>query len=324
MHVNQSRFLLADVGGTQTRIAIDDLRTGPNCIHIFDNAKFADLASLLSTYFSQIDLDHHPRIGAIAVASPIQGDTVQMTNRRWKFSIKTLRKHLGLNLLHVINDFTAVALAVPHIKGKGRVRIGKGGVPLPGFPIGILGPGTGLGVSVLIPDGKEWRPLASEGGHATLATVTEEEARIVKRLRERYGHVSAERVLSGPGLVALYRVITELEGLSFDKVTPEEISQRALRSSDPLALRTLETFFAMLGTVAGNLALIMEARGGVYLAGGILPKMVQSLKNSQFRERFTGKGRFRTYLRAIPTFLICEPCPALRGLHVYLKRVTRT
>lgn len=320
--VSQAEYLLADVGGTQTRVAIGDMKTGPTRIQIFDNVKFTDLASLFITYFSNIKLEHWPRVGAIAVASPIQGNNVRMTNRNWKFSIKSMRKHLGLKFLHVLNDFTAIAHAIPDIKEKGRIRIGRSGTPQHGYPMGVLGPGTGLGVSALIPAGNVWYTLESEGGHATLATVTEEEARIVGRLRVWYGHVSAERVLSGPGLVTLYRAIADLEGLvADDKITPDEISRRALLGNDPLASRTLNIFFAMLGTVAGNLALILGARGGVYLAGGILPKVAQALKCSQFRERFTGKGRFCTYLKTIPTYLILDPYPALRGLHGYLKHV---
>ncbi len=317
--VCQAEYLLADVGGTQTRVAIGDMKTGPSCIKIFDNVKFMDLASLLSAYFSQSGIEYRPRVGAIAVASPIQGDSVRFTNRNWKFSIKTMRRRLGLKLLHVLNDFTAIAHAIPDIKEKGRIRIGKSGAPQPGYPIGVLGPGTGLGVSALIPAGNVWHTLESEGGHATLATVTEEEARIVGRLRAWYGHVSAERILSGPGLVTLYRTIADLEELAADIITPDEISQRALFGNDVLASRTLNIFFALLGTVAGNLALTLGARGGVYLAGGILPNMTQALKCSQFRERFTGKGRFCSYLKTIPTYLILDPYPALHGLHAYLK-----
>jgi len=312
-----------DVGGTQTRVAIGNRKAGPACCSIFDNAEYPDLVSLIFTYFSQIGLDHHPRVGVIAVASPVQGDVVRMTNRNWKFSVQAMRKHLGLKLLHVLNDFTAVAYAVPYTRGKSRIRIGRSGVAQPGFPIGILGPGTGLGVSALIPSGKGWYPIASEGGHATLGAETEEEARIIERMREWYGHISAERVLSGPGLAALYRAIVDLEGQYPGEITPEEVSRRALMANDPLAIRTLNIFFAMLGTVAGNLALILGARGGIYLAGGILPVMVQALQQSQFRERFISKGRFRPYLNTIPTYLILDPYPALHGLHVYLKYVMR-
>jgi len=319
--VIQTEYLLADVGGTQTRVAIGDMKTGPTCFRVFDNSEYPDIASLVFAYFSQIGLNHLPRIGVIAVASPIQGDMVRMTNRNWKFSVQAMQKRLGLKLLHVLNDFTAVAYAVPYIRGKGRTRIGSSGVAQPGFPIGVLGPGTGLGVSALIPAGNVWHTLESEGGHVTLATVTEEEARIVGRLRAWYGHVSAERVLSGPGLANLYRAIADLEGLATDMITPDEISRRALFGNDPLASRTLNIFFAMLGTVAGNLALTLGARGGVYLAGGILPNMMQAMKCSQFRERFTGKGRFCSYLKTIPTYLILDPYPALRGLHGYLKHV---
>ena len=193
----------------------------------------------------------------------------------------------------------------------------RGGCAVASAPMALIGPGTGLGVSGLVPDGQGgWLPLAGEGGHVSLAAQTDLEAQVIQQLARRYeGHVSAERVLSGPGLVALHQALAALRGMTADPdITPAHITQAALQAHDPLSLQTLETFSAFLGTVAGDLALTLGARGGVYLGGGILPHWRGWLAQSPFRARFEAKGRYRDYMAAIPVWWIDAPTsPALLG-----------
>lgn len=308
--------LLADIGGTNTRLAVlsPDGREGH--AQTCRNADFGSLAALLRDYLSTLPAETRPARGALAVACPVDGDAVRLTNLDWRFSIAELGAALKLAPLHVINDFTAVALAVPRLQPVDWVPIG-GGTAVPDSPIGVIGPGTGLGVSGLVPaGGGSWVALAGEGGHASLAAATAQEAAILDALRRRHGHVSAERVVSGPGLLDLYHLMA---GKPNQLKSAEEVTGRA-NDGYVMAQEALGLFFSFLGNVAGNLALTLGARGGVYLAGGILPRMAEALAASAFRERFVAKGRFRAYLEAIPTRLILAPCPAFKGLAACLEQ----
>ena len=305
--------LVADIGGTHARFALvgaDGEAVNPLVLRCAD---YEGPAPAIKAYLADQGGGAAPRHGAFAVASVIDGDRIELTNSPWRFSIDATRQALGLERLEVVNDFTAVALSVRHLKPTDLLAIG-GGAAEPGLPIAVLGPGTGLGVSALIPsaDG-EWTALATEGGHVTMAAATEREARILDRLRSQFDHVSAERVLSGPGLVNLHCALRGLSGLGEESVTPAELSRRAL-SGDPLASEALEMFFAMLGTVAGNLALSLGARGGVVIAGGIVPQLLPAFLASGFRRRFEEKGRFDGYLSAIPVQVTIHPYPAFVGL----------
>ena len=307
--------LLADIGGTNARFA---LSTGSGIEHeqVLACAGFASLEEAARAYLQSTGAT--PAIGAFAVASPITGDTVRMTNLPWTFSIEAVRRALGLERLEMINDFTAVALSIPHLAPADRVQVGSG-TARPGAPIAIIGPGSGLGVSALVPGARGWMALASEGGHVTLPAVTEREAAVIAHLRADHGHVSAERLVSGPGLVALYETLAAL-----DRTTPATaseaaaISRAALAGHDPLAREALSVFCALLGTLAGNLALTLGALGGVYIAGGIVPRLVDFLSASEFRHRFTAKGRMSTYLEPVPTFVVIHKLPALVGLRARL------
>ncbi|MDH3769203.1 MAG: glucokinase, partial [Gammaproteobacteria bacterium] len=249
---------------------------------------------------------------AIAVAAPVTGDEVRMTNRNWHFSKHVLREELKLDRLEIINDFTAVALSLPRLREKDLAPVG-GGAPRTGAAMAALGPGTGLGVSGLIPGPTGWAPISGEGGHTTLAAGTEREAQVIDALRDRYGHCSAERVISGPGLVVLYNTLRHLAEYPEDNLTPREVSARAM-AGDPIAHETLDMFFALLGSVAGNLALVVGALGGVFIAGGIAPALLDAMLASDFRRRFEDKGRYSEYLQAIPTSVVKHPTPALLGL----------
>ncbi len=310
----QASALIADIGGTNVRFALVGPDGRPATPMVMACADFAGPAEAARAYLAAAAPGLSPRRAAFAVASPVTGDRIDLTNSAWSFSVGEVRRDLGLDLFEVVNDFTAVALSVRHLTAADLVRLG-GGEPAAKAPIAVLGPGTGLGVSALVPTaGGRWEALATEGGHVTMAAADDREATLLAQLRHRFGHVSAERVLSGPGLVNLYEAVAAVDGRPAIYTAPDAIAQRALDGSCPLCRDALETFFSMLGTVAGNLVLSLGARGGVFIAGGVLPRMHAAFRSSRFRARFEDKGRFRDYLAPIPAWLVVHPQPAFAGL----------
>jgi glucokinase len=305
--------LIADIGGTNARFALV-APGGHDALEpqVFSCADFSCPTEAARAYLSRVAPAERPTRAAFAVASAVLGDEVQMTNHAWRFSVNAVRNDLGLDRLDVVNDFTAVALSVPLLSRSDMIPVG-GGTADPSAPIAVLGPGTGLGVAGLVPTPNGYLAIPTEGGHVTIAAADEHEARVIAWLRSRFGHVSAERVLSGPGLVNLHCALRGLSGLGEEIITPAELSRRAL-SGEPLAREALEMFFAMLGTVAGNLALSLGARGGVVIAGGIVPQLLPAFLASNFRRRFEEKGRFDSYLSAIPVQVAIHPYPAFVGL----------
>jgi glucokinase len=309
--------LMADIGATTTRCALVDDKGQELVPEIFENADFTGVTGVLRMYLEHRRSSDRPTRAALAVAAPISGDDVQMVNIGWRFSQQELKRELDLKRLHVVNDFAAIAWALPQLTPADVVKIG-GGESVPRATLAALGPGSGLGVSALVPAADGWAVLSGEGGHVTMPGATREEREVIALLAERFdGHCSAERVLSGPGLVNLYVTLGELAGRGRPTVTPQDVTNLA-KQGEPLARKTLAMFFAMLGTIAGNLAVTMGARGGVYIAGGIVPRLVDQLAQSGFRARFEDKGRYRQYLAAIPTHLITAPLPAFRGLKYVL------
>ncbi len=307
--------LLGDIGGTNARFAWQDSREAV----LTDMATYpcADYESLLRAmqHYLQVHAKPTPRWCAIGIANPIVGDHVQMTNHDWSFSISAVKQALGLERFLVINDFTALALSLPALSPAHLLKVG-GDEPVPDAPLGLIGPGTGLGVSGLLPANKLHAsvPLNGEGGHVTLAGTNDLEDEVIRVLRRRFGHASAERVLSGPGLSNLYEALCEVAGVTAQPRTAPEITAAAHEGSDTQCVQTEELFFSFLGTMAGNLALSLGARGGVYIGGGIVPRLGQRILASGFRMRFENKGRFRPYLAAIPVFVVhADTSPALIG-----------
>jgi glucokinase len=308
----QTTMLIGDVGGTNARFGLIAPDGKPLHSSVLADADYAGLAEAIEAYLDGRGGLPRPSRGAIAVASPITGDEVHFTNLPWGFSIAQLRERLGFERLDVINDFTAQALALPHL-GPGDKRVVGGGESQPGAPIGVLGPGSGLGVSGLIPSGARWLPLSGEGGHATIAAASDRESAALAEMRRHFDHVSAERVLSGPGLVNLYNALAAVDGVPAKQYTAAQITDTAVEAGDPLCRETADMFCAMLGTMAGNLALTLGAKGGVYVGGGIVPRLGERFAASPFRERFQAMGRFREYLATIPTFVVTHPLPAFLG-----------
>lgn len=308
--------LLADIGGTNIRLAWQDRPDGPmHDTRVLHCAEYPTVDAAIQTYLREVGIASPPE-AAFGIANPVTGDAVQMTNHSWHFSQRALREAFGWRRLEVINDFTALALALPTLTSD-QLRPVGGGQAVPGAAVALVGPGTGLGVSGVVypPGAATGVPLSGEGGHVTLAAQTQAEFDVLMVLQQRYGHVSAERAVSGAGLVDLYHAVRSLGGHGGQEVSEAaEVTARALQAHDPLALQALELFCGFLGNVAGNLALTLGARGGVYLGGGIVPRLGTWFDQSPFRARFEGKGRFQGYLSAIPCWVIDPTAtPALHG-----------
>jgi len=303
--------LLGDVGGTHARFGWQAAPAAAiEHVGIESCRDHAGLADAVRHYLGQWRLPA-PAAAAIGIANPVGGDEVRMTNHHWRFSIRALRRELGLQRLCVINDFEALALALPTLDASALQAVG-GGVADPGAACAVIGPGTGLGMAGLLPGGRH--AITGEGGHATLAPVDDRDAAVIARLRQRFGHVSAERVLSGAGLVNLYAAVSALDEQAAQPLEPADVIRLGMDGSDAACRTAVDLFCGFLGSVAGNLALTLGARGGVYIGGGIVPRLGTAFAGSLFRSRFEAKGRFNGYLAAIPTWLIVAPQPpALRG-----------
>lgn len=307
--------LIGDIGATNARFALLGADGGIERGRILLGEDYATLEEAMASYLDEAlpgaPAEARPRAAALAVASPIDGDRVSLTNHPWTFSIEEVRRRFALERLLVLNDFTANALAVPGLAAGDLLRVG-GGEAVREAPVGVIGPGSGLGVGALFPVGGRWQPISGEGGHATMAPASPRESAVLDHMRGRFDHVSAERALSGPGLVNLYNTLAEIDGVPAAPYAPAQIADP--RTGDPLCREALAMFCAMLGTVAGNLALTLGARGGIYIAGGIVPRLGAAFAASGFRRRFEEKGRFAPYLARIPTFVITHPHPAYLGL----------
>jgi glucokinase len=245
------------------------------------------------------------------VATAVDDDVVAFTNSAWRFSRAGLQRDLALDLLLVMNDFEALALSLPRLSA-GQLRA-AGALPRPQGTLAVIGPGTGLGVAGVKQTPHGWVALPGEGGHATLAAGDEFEDRLLQHVRRARAHVSAERLLSGIGLPVLHEAVAAVDGAPAAPASAEDIVERAVAGTDALAARTLDTFCALLGSFAGNVALTLGARDGVYVGGGIVPRLGEGFFASRFRARFEAKGRFRPYLEAIPTAVIIDTLAALTG-----------
>jgi glucokinase len=314
--------LLADVGGTNARF-VWQTEAGGEIAHIrvLPCADHVGLVEAIEAYLKQTGLPM-PACAALGMAVTVTGDAVAMTNHHWKFSVGDVRERLGLQRLLVLNDFTALALALPHLPASSRWSVGPVSQAPALGPIGLIGPGTGLGVSGLmpVPGNGRWVPIVGEGGHVSLSASTAEEFAVIMQIQRRYGHASAERAVSGPGLVDLYHALSQVRGSpSIEITSPAQVLELALQEGRSLAGDALDLFCGFLGSVAGDLALTLGARGGIYIGGGIVPRMKARFAQSPFRARFEAKGRFAAYLREIPTWVIDAPVsPALMGASLAL------
>ncbi|TXG01613.1 glucokinase [Massilia arenae] len=308
--------LLADIGGTNARFALE---LAPGAIRAVQTLACADHARFEDAVrFYLAGANAKVSHAVIAIANPVDGDAIRMTNHHWAFSIEAARRALGLETLLVVNDFTALAMSLPALRPGDLAQIG-GGTALSGSTIGLVGAGTGLGVSGLVPSGERWIPLNSEGGHVAFSPLDEREVTVLRHAWQRYDHVSAERFVSGPGLVLIREALAMSRGMAPDKdLSPSDIVTRGLSGGDALSLEAIDCFCGMLGTVAANLAVTLGTRGGIYIGGGVVPRLGAYFVASPFRPRFERKGRFSEFTARIPTWLITAPYPALQGASAIL------
>jgi glucokinase len=302
--------LLADIGGTNARFALLDGALGP-VIHL-RVADYATCYDAVTAAIAQLGCAQPPASAVLAFAGPVDAERAVMTNAGWDTAAAELRQRFGFAGVRLLNDYAALALGLEHLGDGDRRRIGPARSRARGA-LAVLGPGSGLGVAALLPTENHGLPLVSEGGHATVPAADGLEAELLAVLREEFGHVSAERVLSGPGLANIHRALARLHARTVAPMAPDDITRLGLEG-DELCRLALERFCLFLGSFAGNIALSYGAQGGVFLAGGILPHFPDFLAASGFRARFEDKGRFRDYLSAIPTWLITRPDAAFVGL----------
>jgi glucokinase len=307
--------LLADIGGTNARFGLAN--PGNGAIEHIAALRCADYAGPLEAaqdYLGRQGLQTgQVQYAAFAVATPVNAPVLRLTNNNWSLDQSAVERALGLRKLTVVNDFEALALALPALTSADYTIVGTA-QPRAQHTKVVLGPGTGLGMAGIAYQHGQWIALPGEGGHATLAATDDFEAALIQAARSHYPHVSAERLLSGIGLPVLYQAVCAVKGLSAQPLGAAQITELARHGSDAACTATLDAFFALLGSFAGNAALTLGAKGGVFIGGGIVPQLQEALVRSQFRQRFESKGRFQAYLHTISTAVITAPYPALLGL----------
>jgi glucokinase len=317
--------LLADIGGTYARFCIESAPGAFRHAASLRCAEHGDFHAAVSAFLAGLPPEAAPALehAAVAIANPVEGDQVRMTNYHWEFSIEAMRQRLGLQTLVVVNDFTALAMALPRLAPAQRRQVG-GGQARENSVVGLLGSGSGLGVSGLIPLADGHVALGTEGGHTSFSPRDEREIAILRYGLRQYSHLSFERLLSGPGLELIHRALSDRAGRPGPALKAPEITQRALEGSDAVCAETLQAFCAMLGTAAANLAVTLGALGGIYIGGGIVPRLGEYFDRSPFRARFEDKGRFSDYVKGIPTYVVTAEQATFVGASAILAAQLRT
>jgi glucokinase len=306
------RVLLADIGGTNARFALMDR----GVIGLVEHLKVADFpssADAVTSYLARHAAGGHPDAAVMDVAGPIENNRCALTNSHWVIDGAELAQQFGLASARLLNDFEAVGWSLPALREADLYPLGTQ-QPVAGAPMLVIGPGTGFGAACYLSGNGRPTVAVTEAGHATLPATTEREAQVLAMMRERFGHVSIERALSGMGLENVYRAVAAIDGAEVPERNAADITQGALDGSCATSRVTLDMFCAWLGAVAGNLALTFCARGGVYIAGGIPPRFPDFVAQSDFRRQFESKGRYDAYLRGIPTHIVTKPDISFLGL----------
>lgn len=314
------RGIIADIGGTNARFALVDNGTYHDEL-VLPCADYAGPVDAVEDYLKKISASKRPERGSFAVAGAVRGDMFSFTNNlAWTISVEKTRADLGFQSLTLMNDFKAVALSIPHLKNDALKTVSLTDQVEQGGAIGVIGPGTGLGVASLVWDGKKYIANPGEGGHVTMAAKTQREFDIFSFLKTRYQHVSAERVCSGKGLVNLYDALRAIDKMdSLPDRTAEEISHLAIQKHCKVCEEALALMMVFLGRISGDLALTLGAYGGIYIAGGITGKLGDYFFKSGFQDEFVSKGTtFKPYMESIPVFLVTHPLPAFVGLYADL------
>jgi len=311
-------ILIGDVGGTNARFAVVlDANSEPSEPSIVQTASFATIDDAIrSAILDKTPVK--PRSAVLAIAGPVDGDEIALTNCPWIVRPKAMLAGLGLSDIVILNDFEAQALAVVALD-KEHMEIIGGGAPEPNASRVVLGPGTGLGVAGLIHACGRWIPVPGEGGHMDIGPRTSRDLQVFPHIEPIEGRVSGEQILCGRGLVNTYRAIAKADGITAKMSSPAEITAAALSRSDTVATEALDLFVTCLGRTAGDLALVFKSRGGVFLTGGIAQKIVPALKTGNFRSAFEDKAPHKELLKSMPVYVITHPLPALAGLAAYAR-----
>jgi glucokinase len=312
-------ILIGDIGGTNARFSIlADAQGEPVEFPTVQTANFATIDDAIRAVVLDVTLVH-PRSAILAVAGPIDGDEIDLTNCDWVVKPKTMIAELGFEDVLVLNDFEAQALAIATLSEPYREPLGTAGEPQLASRV-VLGPGTGLGVAGLVHARDTWFPVPGEGGHVDVGPRSVRDFQIFPHLEQIEGRISAEQLLCGRGLVNIYRAICLTDGIEPTLSIPADVTAKGLQGENAQAVETLSLFVTYLGRLAGDMALIFMARGGVYLAGGISQKIIPALKGPQFREGFEDKAPHSALMKTIPTFVVTHPQAALAGLASYARK----
>jgi len=317
--------LVADIGGTNARFALApikqfDAATGLPLIEqelvavaALNGAEYDTIAEAINAYLAGPAAGYdRPDHSVMAIACPTDQDQITMTNHTWSFSVSELKATLGFETLVFINDYNALANAIPQLDEAGLVKVGRGEA-VHGLPMVVTGPGTGLGLACLAFGDARPVTLQTEGGHAHFAPTDDVEIDILRFLLNKYDRVSIERLVSGMGLENIYQALCNLRGVAAESIRAPDISSRAVAKTDPVCEEALARFCAILGSYAGDVALTLGAKGGVYITGGIIPRVLSYFQNSQFRSRFEAKGRLSSFNQPIPTYVVVAKQPGLLG-----------
>ena len=316
--------LVGDIGGTNARFALATIRDGRPAIReprSYANRDYASAEAAIEAYLAEVGVARTPDAVVLAVAGPVTDGAADFTNSDWVLSEPRLRSTAGFRLARLINDFAAQALGAPRVAADGLRRIGPEVEGDPDAPVAVLGPGTGFGLAGLVRVAGREAVVPTEGGHACFAPCDDLEVEIRHWFIRRHGRVSIERVLCGRGLYELYLALGEIQGVPAPQADEKQVQATAADGSDPLAAAAVDRFCLILGATAGDIALTMGARGGVYVTGGVAQRLADRIVAGGFRDRFEDKGRFRDYMRAIPSVLIVEHYTALIGAAVDLGRL---
>jgi glucokinase len=308
-----ARALVGDIGGTNSRFGLVAVgSTAVNDIEALKNDNFPSLEEAARSYLAERKIASLAAT-AIAIAGPVSGTRYTLTNRDWTFTDESLQAAVNAERLHVLNDFEALALSLPHLSGADLVQIGGSTPTRPALKL-VLGPGTGLGMAALAPlPGGGWMALPCELGHITLPVVTREEFELREAMRAPGQFFESEFAVTGGGLLLIYRTLAKLSGVTPVQPTPEAVLGAALARSDEVASHAVRHFIIWLARLAGDAAMTMQAHGGVYLAGGIAPSIIDELRAGSFRNVFEEKGRLTYTMRPIPVYVIVASFPALTG-----------
>ncbi|WP_111640618.1 glucokinase [Marinimicrobium alkaliphilum] len=317
-----SLLLIADIGGTNARLGVIEHHAGQNADTTLQRqapkleqslrcADYADPEALIRHYCNQAGIDI-PQYACLAIAGPVENGMVKMTNHNWSFSAQSLTANLGMTRMELLNDFAAQAHAVPHLRPEHTVCLYQADAA-PLAPKAVLGPGTGFGAAAMVPTETGPKVLTGEGGHVNFAPGTEREIAILQYMLKRQAHVSLENLISGQGLVKLYTSLAAIDGVVPENYTPADVSTKGMQGEDALCEEAMQIFCAVLGSAAGDKTLNYGALGGIYLAGGISPRIVDYLPKTDFLARLQGKGPMHGYLRKIPVYVVTHGTAALLG-----------